>query len=254
MAHGTRGAVREDGRQGTHPLRTVTRHRLLSAALAALAFTAAGAACATGVATPAASPADRDTATVEPVPGQAALRVSGPVGWSFEADVREGLRRYPDTRVLVIDGPGGLRAQALRVAELANERGLAVRVAGRCASACALLWAAARHREMTWDSGLGLHGSALDPDLGLPENVRRRIIARNDRQTDDVLREAGFPARIIAAGAATPASSMTWFSAVELLGSGVPFAMVDGEGHAVAMDVRTGRVLGVAQVAPPRGD
>lgn len=232
----------------------MTRHRTF-AAFAALLALATSAAPAAGLSTT--SPAGAlaaDDASVAPVPGQPALRVSGPVGWSFEANVREGLRQHPETRVLVIDGPGGLRAQALRVAELANERGLAVRVDGRCASACALLWAAARRREMTWTSGLGLHGSALDPNLGLPEPMRRRIIARNDRQTDDVLRGAGFPARIIAAGAATPASGMSWFSAVELLGGGVPFAMVDGDGHAVAMDVRTGRLLGAAHPPAPRGE
>ena len=139
----------------------------------------------------------------------------------------------------------------MRVADLANERGLVVRVAGRCASACALLWAAAEHREMTFDSGLGLHKSALDPTLPLPDVMRRRIMARNDRQTDDVLRRAGFPERIIAVGATTPAGSMSWFSPYELKTGGVPFALVDAAGHAASLDPRTGRIT--AQVGAPAG-
>lgn len=216
------------------------------AACAALLAGLSGAACAAGLTAGRAVDLQIENATVQPVPGEPALRVSGPVGWSFEADVREALRQHPEVRVLVMDGPGGLRAQALRVAELANERGLTVRVDGRCASACALLWASARRREMTFSSGIGLHGSALDPALPLPESMRRRIIERNDRQTDDVLRGAGFPARIIAAGAKTPPTSMSWFSPYELQTGGVPFTLLDEAGRQVAVDPQTGRLTAVA--------
>lgn len=186
-----------------------------------------------------------DNASVAPLPAQRALRIDGVVGQRFEASIREALQRYPDTRVLIVSGPGGMRGQALRVAELANARGLAVRIDGRCASACALLWAAANRREMTYASGVGLHRSALDPSLGLPDRVRESIMARNDQQTDDVLRRAGFPERVIAAGATTPANSMSWFSPYELQTGGVPFVLLDGAGHAAALDPRTGRVDGV---------
>lgn len=220
----------------------MTRHRTFLAACAALLLTATGATSAAGLTAGRVVDLQIENATVAPVTGEPALRVSGPVGWSFEADVREGLRQHPDTRVLVVDGPGGLRAQALRVAELANERGLVVRVDGRCASACALLWAAARQREMTFASGLGLHGSALDPKLPLPDAMRRKIIERNDRQTDDVLRGAGFPARIIAAGARTPPTSMSWFSPYELQTGGVPFVLLDATGQRARFDPQTGRL------------
>jgi hypothetical protein len=106
-----------------------------------------------------------------------------------------------------------------------------------------LLWAAATTREMTYDSGLGLHRSGLDPSLGLSDDVRGMLMARNDRQTDDVLRQAGFPERVIAAGAATPATSMSWFSPYELRTGGVPFEHVDGAGRTASLDRRTGRVV-----------
>ncbi|WP_133500834.1 hypothetical protein [Cognatilysobacter terrigena] len=186
---------------------------------------------------------DDDNAAVEAVPSEHALRISGVIGRRFEDDVRAALQSHPETQRLIVSGPGGMRAQALRVAELANARGLAVRVAGRCASACALMWAAANTREMTFDSGLGLHRSALDPSLALPNLVREKIMARNDRQTDDVLRHAGFPERVIAVGAATPASAMSWFSPYELKTGGVPFLLLDTSGHAASLDTNTGHIL-----------
>jgi len=187
--------------------------------------------------------ADVENAEVQAVTAEHALVISGVIGSRFETDVRRALDAHPDTRRLVVSGPGGMRGPALRVAGLANARGLTVRVAGRCASACALLWAASHAREMTFDSGLGLHRSGLDPSLDLPAGMRATLMARNDRQTDDVLRQAGFPERVIAAGAATPATSMSWFSPYELRTGGVPFELVDRAGHGASLDRRTGRVI-----------
>lgn len=189
-----------------------------------------------------------DNAVVEFMPAEQALRVDGVVGQRFETDIREALERHPGVRRLVVTGPGGMRAQALRVAEMVNARGITVRIAGRCASACALLWAAADAREMTFDSGVGLHRSALDPSLGLPDRMRRSIMARNDRQTDEVLRRARFPERVIAAGAATPASTMSWFSPYELKTGGVPFVLLDPSGHVAALDPSTGRLSASASL------
>lgn len=212
-------------------------NRVLVAATAALLL-AAGGVRAAGI-----PDVDVDNAIVEMLPAEQALRIDGIIGARFENDVKRALDTHPGVRRLIVTGPGGMRAQALRVAELANARGLTVRVAGRCASACALLWAASKLREMTYDSGLGLHRSGLDPSLALPTGVREMLMARNDRQTDDVLRQAGFPERVIAAGAATPATSMSWFSPYELRTGGVPFDLVDGRGHTASLDRRTGRVV-----------
>lgn len=228
--------MRDDGFRGFRIDRTTVKRTLVAATAAlVLAAGAVRAADAPGV--------DDDNATVQAIPAEHALRISGVIGDRFENDVRAALTRNPDTRRLIVSGPGGMRAQALRVAELANARGLAVRVSGRCASACALMWAAANTREMTFDSGLGLHRSALDPSLPLPGVVREKIMARNDRQTDDVLRRAGFPERVIAAGASTPATSMSWFSPYELKTGGVPFQLLDTRGHAASLDPHTGRLV-----------
>lgn len=191
-------------------------------------------------------------ATVQFDATERTLRIDGVVGQRFESDVRNALARNPQARRVVVSGPGGLRAQALRVAELINARQLPVRVAGRCASACALLWAAANTREMTVDSGIGLHRSGLDASLKLSDETRQAIMARNDQQTDAVLRKARFPERVIIAGAATPAESMSWFSPYELKTGGVPFVLLDRSGRVAALDPATGRVVATAAQAVGR--
>ncbi len=197
----------------------------------------------------ASAPAGEENAVVAAAPEGDVLHVSGVIGSQFEPDVRDALQKHPSIRRVVVASPGGLRAQALRVGSLINRRGLTVRVEGRCASACVLLWATAQSREMTADSRIGLHGSSLDPDLPIPEAMRRQLIERNDRETDEVLRKAGFSQRVVAMGAATPPSTMTWFTPGELQVEGVPFRLLAApDAHAAADDagVIGSSVAGVA--------
>lgn len=231
------------GTRGSNRQPYVNRLLLRAAALAALLATAPAT-----LADDASAEAPTD-ATVVADPARAALIVSGPIGPRFEPDVQESLRRHPKTRTLIVRSPGGLRAPALRIGQLANRRGITVRIAGRCSSACALLWAAAESREMTLDSRVGLHQSRLDDGLALPDTVRREIMARNDRQTDEVLRKAGFPEHVIARGAATPPTTMSWFGPQELLQGGVPFELLDTAGQSL----RASATLASAGAAPAPG-
>lgn len=176
--------------------------------------------------------------------------VEGVIGPEFESDVRNALQRNPKIRRMVVRSPGGLRAQAMRVGEYANRRGVTVRVEGRCASACVLLWAKADSREMTTDSRIGLHRSSLDDALPIPDSMREQLMRRNDAETDEVLREAGFPARVVQLGAATPPTTMAWFSALELKVEGVPFVLLD---RAPATAHAAGPVHGISVAGSSRG-
>ncbi|HZH42714.1 MAG TPA: hypothetical protein VEY50_01330, partial [Lysobacter sp.] len=181
------------------------------------------------------------------------LHVGGVIGPRFEADIRKALRRHRGTRALVIDSPGGLRAQAFKVARLVNARGLTVRVERRCASACVLLWAQARSREMAPGARLGLHRSSLETALPIPAALRAELMRRNDRDTDAVLRQAGFPERIVALGAATPPTTMHWFAADELQREGVPFALLEAgpsPAQPIAANAAAGSEAGAAAHAP----
>jgi len=180
---------------------------------------------ATGVAAAGVPRPPVENATVTPLPGKEALRVEGVIGPDFERSIRRALRRHPHLHRIVITSPGGMRAQAMRVGELANRRGMTVRAEGRCASACVLLWATAASREMTAGSRIGLHRSNLEGTLPIPEAMRAQLIRRNDRETDAVLLNAGFPARVVEAGAATPPTTMAWFRADDL--AGVRFELLE---------------------------
>ncbi|GAB2523638.1 hypothetical protein [Lysobacter humi (ex Lee et al. 2017)] len=204
------------------------KHHLIKAALGALI------AISSAMAAGSAPASDLGDASVIADPAHRSVMVDGPIGPKFESHVQAMLREHPQTRWLVLRSPGGMRGPALRVAQLANRRGITVRIAGRCSSACALLWAAARSREMTTDSRVGLHRSSLDATLPITEGMRQQLMARNDRETDDVLRRAGFPEAVIAQGSATPPTTMSWFGAVELQHGGVPFVLLDAAGIASA--------------------
>lgn len=180
---------------------------------------------ATGVAT---AGGHGGNARIRALPSQHALVVDGRIGHAFEPDLRAWLRHYPDTRVVLMHSPGGLRWPALQVAELLNARGITLRVADSCASACALLWAAVDSREMAPGARLGLHRSHLPDPLPLPGFVKRGISAWNDRQTDRILRDAGFSPRLIARRDRTPPTAMSWFDAADLRHEGVPFRVRGG--------------------------
>lgn len=197
----------------------------------------------TGVAAAAGGADDLDDARVGVTDAGQAIFVDGVFGPAFEPAVREAIERHPQVRRLVVRSPGGMRAPAMRIGELLNRRGVTVRVEGRCASACVLLFATAKSREMTAGSRIGLHRSSLDPDLPIPDALRQQLMERNDRETDEVLRRGGFSHRVIALGAATPPTTMTWFTPGELQVEGVPFVLLDARASSSAS----------AAVPPPSG-
>ena len=188
-----------------------------------------------GAAMAAGSGVDLDNAVVSVAEAERTLYVDGVFGPKFEPDVRAAIDRAPRLQRVVVRSPGGMRAPAMRIADLFNRRGMTVRVEGRCASACVLLFATAKSREMTADSRIGLHRSSLDPDLPIPDTLRAQLMERNDRETDEVLRKGGFSPRVIAMGAATPATTMAWFTPGELRVEGLPFVMVDPRTPAAAV-------------------
>lgn len=206
---------------------------------------------AVGVAGAAGTAVDLENAAVNVAKAERTLYVDGVFGPKFEPDVREAIDRNPGIRQVVVRSPGGLRAPAMRIAELFNRRGMTVRVEGRCASACVLLFATARSREMTTDSRIGLHRSSLDPDLPIPATLRAQLMERNDRETDEVLRKGGFSNRVIAMGAATPSSTMTWFTPGELQVEGVSFTLLDTRALSRSADTAAAPMVGgAASLAP----
>lgn len=162
------------------------------------------------------------------------LTVSGPIGTHFSDQLRAAMDRHPQAKLLVIDSPGGLRHHAFRSADLVNARQVPVRIDGRCASACALLWAMADTREITPRSRVGLHGSRFESPVPLPALFGRTVSTVNDRVTARVLRRAGFPEDVVRLGDRTPPSAMSWFRVEDLQAGRLSFRLADSPTHAPA--------------------
>jgi hypothetical protein len=157
------------------------------------------------------------------MPSADALHVTGRIGSRFAASVQAALDAYPATRVLVVRSRGGLLHEARKVAALLNARHIAIRADGRCASACAVLWAATDARELTADARLGLHRSKWP--VPLPAPLRVFAEKRSDRANVRTFIDAGFSPELAARAAQTPSSSMFWIGARDLQQERVAFAL-----------------------------
>lgn len=183
-----------------------------------------GLACALAVAGPAMG-AGRPSGPLElvHVPEEQALHVRGRIGPRYAARVRAALDAHPDTRVLVVRSRGGFVGEARKLAALLNARGIAVRADGRCASSCAVLWAATDARALTRDARLGLHRSKWP--VPLPAPLRSWVEKRSDRAIVRVLLDAGFSPTLARRAADTPNTGMYWVDALDLQQERVAFVL-----------------------------
>ena len=179
-----------------------------------------GLACAMAAAGPARA---AEQFEITPLPADDALQVTGRIGPHFSSRVQAALDAWPATRVLIVRSRGGRIAEARKLAALLNARGIAVRADGRCASACAVLWAATNAREMTIDSRLGLHRSKWP--VPLPAPLRAWAEKRSDRAIVQTFLDAGFSPELARRAAETPSSSMFWVGALDLKQERVEFVL-----------------------------
>lgn len=170
-----------------------------------------------------AGPACAGGARITAEPEAHALRVTGTIGRGFADRVQAALAAHPDTRVLIVRSRGGQLVEARKAAALLNARGIVIRADGRCASACAVLWAATNTREMTMDSRLGLHRSKWP--VPLPAPLRAWAEKRSDRANVRTFLDAGFSPALAARAAQTPSSTMYWIGALELKRERVAFVL-----------------------------
>lgn len=166
-----------------------------------------------------------DALDISPDPAAEALRVTGRIGPRFADKVQAALDAQPGTRVLIVRSRGGLLHEARKLAAVLNARGIAIRADGRCASACAVLWAMTDAREMTMDSRLGLHRSKWPVKVPLPAPLRAWVEKRSDRANVRDFLDAGFSPALAWRAAQTPSSSMYWIGALELKQERVAFVL-----------------------------
>lgn len=150
--------------------------------------------------------------------------VTGWIDRDFSRRLEQLLVNNPQVEYVQIESLGGHLSQAYEAAEIVNQRRIEIRVLGRCASACAVLWASADNRSLVQGARIGLHAGAFAKE---PLRILRGVAARHHvRRKTEVLEQAGFPPSLIARGLATPNDSMLWISSPELGSAGVRFRLI----------------------------
>lgn len=157
------------------------------------------------------------------------LSFFGGMGRSFDGAVASALRRFPESkRLVVILSPGGSTNAAVRTAKLLNRHGVAVSIEGDCASACALLWALADSRQSMPRARIGLHAGR--PVERMPAWLHGVAEKRNRERFEIALRNAGFPQDAISHGMATMHDRIDWIDATTMRSIGVKFDWVEPVG------------------------
>ena len=151
--------------------------------------------------------------------------VFGRITDGFEAEMRKAIADSPNLKRVYIESLGGKSLEAMRTSKLLNAHGIAIRVGGKCASACVALWAATDRRELTPKARLGLHAGI--PVKKAPGALEAIAAAARQKIAGDMLRHAGFSDRLIAKGNKTSHNSIMWLTPTELASDGVKFTLIE---------------------------
>lgn len=154
------------------------------------------------------------------------IRIDGPIGPRLPEQLQGMLIRHPGARGIELNSPGGLVADAIKVAQIVGDRGLPARVDGECASACVAIWAASPRHQMTASSRIGLHQIRFELDL--PYQIVGKAKGKLKQEYDALLRGAGFNEQVIEEKDRTTPAHVFWLDPVQVADSGVPLEIYSG--------------------------
>lgn len=149
---------------------------------------------------------------------------TGKIDSGFTATLEQQLEQNRKVKLLLIESNGGRISEARRVIKLLNRHKVTVRVIGRCASACALIWAGAPDRQLRSGALIGLHAGSLDPKV--PRLLQDLATTINNDFSRRTLAHAGFSKNLIARSQSTPNTSVLWLSPMDLQNDGVRFTLL----------------------------
>lgn len=190
------------------------------------------------------------------------IRLNGPIGGNSALDFRRSLAAAPQARLVILDSPGGIVADALLIADDVHSRRLSTLIPGsaRCYSACAFIFLAGAERVA--DGSLGVHQmSSPVPDIGSAQVAISDII--------DILNRVGTPVPVLTIMFRTSADDMHVFTREEIAEYGIerrggsaagsPSATGASESHvsvgtAPPIDVRLGSSPATAPIEPSDGE
>ena len=117
------------------------------------------------------------------------LVVSGPYGVGSAEAVRHALDTHPGIRTVVLSGPGGRASVGFELFRLFQERRLATRVDGVCASACTIAFLGGVDRSVSPGGRLGFHRASFpgmsDDDMHESNRDLRRFMIYGAKVTPE---------------------------------------------------------------------
>lgn len=138
---------------------------------------------------------------------QVILVISGVIGPGAYREFRRAISRAKPDYIL-LEGPGGMLGEALRIGQEVRRRGLSTLVAanGQCASACAVVFLSGRTRYVGRNAAVGLHAAS---------DRRGRVNAEATAMMSDYLGSVGVPRNIRRRMANTSPSEIRWLTRAE---------------------------------------
>ncbi|MFN3656925.1 MAG: GYF domain-containing protein [Pseudolabrys sp.] len=148
------------------------------------------------------------------------LEFSGGISFGVATEFAQFLNAMGALQTVHLNSIGGRIGEAKRIANLIKTRGLDTYVAGRCLSACTIVFLSGRNRLIAPGAKIGFHQPSFP---GLTADDRNRIIAAEELR----LRQLGVSAAFAKRANATPPEQMWLPSPSELIAEKVATRIVD---------------------------
>ena len=115
------------------------------------------------------------------------------------------LAEHPDTRMVVLESPGGRLGPALEIGAIIRQTRMWTAALGECASACAYIWMAGKPLVVSADTELGFHSPYNAQDNSSISSVGNALVGA-------YLNQLGYPANVITYATSAKPNEMQWLT------------------------------------------
>ena len=115
------------------------------------------------------------------------------------------LAEHPDTRMVVLESPGGRLGPALEIGAIIRQTRMWTAALGECASACAYIWMAGKPLVVSADTELGFHSPYNAQDDSSISSVGNALVGA-------YLNQLGYPANVITYATSAKPNEMQWLT------------------------------------------
>ena len=153
------------------------------------------------------------------------LEFSGGISFGVAREFAQFIAAMGDLQTIHLNSIGGRIGEAQRIATLIKSKGLDTYVAGRCLSACTIIFLGGRNRLIAPGAKLGFHQPSFP---GLTADERDRVIAAEEAR----LKQLGVSSAFARRANTAPPEDMWFPSPSELLAENVATRIVDPSDYA----------------------